>query len=404
MSTRAATRLAWSLCLVCVVLLVASLVLLFLSGGATMSTGTWGTANMAFILPVVILAFTLVGTLVSSRLPGNPIGWICLTIGLSFMLAGAADEYNEYALQTRPGFLPGAEYMAWLENWLWVVPVVLIGTFLPLLFPNGRLLSGRWRVMAWLSGAVLISLSISEAFAPGPLAEAPDVTNPLGIEFARDALALVNGVFLLLPLCFVASALSMILRFRRSVGEERQQLKWFASAAALLAITFPFGLVLSSRYFADFVTLTFAGLPVAVGIAILRYRLYDIDRIINRALVYGALSVSLAAVYFGSVVALQYVFRALTGQESQLAVVASTLAIAALFVPLRRRVQGFVDRRFYRNKYDAHKTLEAFSARLREETELDALTSDLAGVVRDTVQPVHVSLWLKPAAQRKPSE
>jgi hypothetical protein len=193
----------------------------------------------------------------------------------------------------------------------------------------------------------------------------------------------------------------MVLRFRRSAGVERQQLKWFATAAVLLGACFPIVFVVPSGVAAsdvveDLVTVLFIGLPIAIGIAILRYRLYDIDVIVNRALVYGPLTVLLAATYVGGVVGLQYVFRALTGQGSTLAVVASTLAIAALFNPLRRRVQAFVDRRFYRRKYDAAKTLEAFSARLREETDLDALRDGLVGVAKDTVQPEHASLWLRP--------
>jgi hypothetical protein len=418
---RAAAWLAWSLCLLCVALLAVSVVLLLLNGPSAGGTGTWGTAhNTFFIFPVVILAFTLVGTLIASRHPDNPIGWVCLTIGLTLMLAGAAGEYDVYALQTRPGSLPGGEYMAWLETWGWVPPVVLIGTFLILLFPDGRLPSRRWRPVAWLCLAVLISASVSEAFFPGPLSEAPNVTNPFGIESARSALELVSMVsFLLLPLCFGASALSMILRFRRAAGEERQQLKWFASAAALLAGAFcttviasiiveeVMGRSASSLAFKtaqDLVTLSFAGLPVAAGIAILRYRLYDIDVVINRTLVYATLTVMLAAVYLGGVVVLQYVFRALSGGESQLAIVTSTLAIAALFNPMRRRVQALVDRRFYRRKYDATKTLEAFNARLREETDLDALSNDLVEVARGTMQPAHVSLWLRPDTASKKDE
>lgn len=398
MSRPVAARLAWPSFLLCVVLLAVPQVFLFRNSSAQIvqSTDTWGTANMIFIYPVVIFAFALVGAMVSSRLPGNPIGWVCLAIGLTFMLGGTAGEYGVYALQTRPGSLPGGEYVAWLGNWLWIPPVVLIGTFMILFFPDGRLPTRRWRVVAWLSAAVLISASISEAFSPGPLDEAPDVTNPLGIESARSALELVNtGSLLLLPLCFVASALSMVLRFRRSTGEERQQLKWFATAAAFLAIAFPFVFILSSGVVEDFVTLTFAGLPVAVGIAILRHRLYDIDRIINRTLVYATLTAMLAGVYLGGVVLLQYLFRTFAGETSQLAVVASTLAIAAMFNPLRRRVQGFVDRRFYRSKYNARKTLEAFSVTLREETDLDDLSRNLSGVVRETVAPKHVSLWLR---------
>jgi hypothetical protein len=270
-----------------------------------------------------------------------------------------------------------------------------------LFFPDGRLPSRRWRAVAWLSVAVLFSTSASEAFSPGRLAEAPHVTNPLGIRPAGGALELVNATsFSLLPLCFAASALSMVLRFRRSTGEERQQLKWFAAAAALLAAFFPLAFVFPGLV-QDLVTLSFAGLPIAVGIAVMRYRLYDIDLIINRALVYGSLTATLAFVYFSGVVGLQSVFRVLAGQESTLAVVASTLAIAALFGPLRRRVQALVDRRFYRRKYDAVETLAAFNARLREETDLDHLSDDLVTVARETMQPVHVSLWLRPVAAKK---
>ena len=402
MSARAAPRLAWSLCLLCVALLAARVVLHFLNRATTLATGGWGTANYAFILLVVILAFAFVGALISSRLPTNPIGWICLAIGLILALEAVADGYHVYALQTRPGSLPGGEYMAWLGNWTWAPALLLIGTFMVLLFPDGRLPSRRWRVVAWLSVAALISISVSYAFLPGRLDEAPNVTNPLGIESAGSALEFVyTWDLLLLPLCFVASALSMVLRFRRATGVVRQQIKWFAAAAVLQAMAFFFYSVVPSGVVEDFVALTFAGLPVAVGIAILRHRLYDIDVVINRALVYGPLTVTLAGVYLGAVVALQYLFRALTGQESQLAVVASTLAIAALFVPLRRQVQGFVDRRFYRKKYDARETLAAFSARLRNETDLDRLGDELVEVVGETVQPEHASLWLRPATRRE---
>ena len=382
--------------MLCLALLAARVVLLFLNRATTLTTGGWGTANYAFILVVVILAFTLVGALISSRLPTNPIGWICLAIGLILALEAVADGYHVYALQTRPG-LPGGEYTAWLGNWLWAPALLLIGTFLVLLFPDGRLLSRRWRVVAWLSVVATTLVCVSTAFLPGRLEEAPDVTNPLGIESAESVLEFVYYLDpLLLPLGFVLSALSMVLRFRRTTGEVRQQIKWFAAAAVLQAMAFSFYFLVPSNVVEDFVALTFAGLPVAVGIAILRHRLYDIDVVINRALVYGSLTISLALVYVGLVVSLQYVFRALTGGGSQLVIVASTLAIAALFNPLRSRIQSFIDRRFYRSKYDARKTLEGFSAKLREETDLDALSDDLVGVVRETVQPAHVSLWLRP--------
>ena len=402
MILRAAAWLAWTACLLWATLLAFSVVLLILNGPSEGRASTWGTEYNTFIFPVVILAFAVVGALVASRLPGNPIGWICLVIGLTLMVGGAAEEYYVYTVQTRPGFLPGGVYMAWLQNWAWIPAVGLMGTFTILLFPTGSMPTRRWRAVAWLSGAVLVLASLSEAFSPGKLAEAPNVTNPLGIESARGALGLVNtGSFLLLPICFALSALSMVVRFRRSAGEQRQQLKWFAAAAVLLGACFPVVFVVPSGVAQDIVTLLFAGPPVAVGIAILRYRLYDIDLIINRALVYAVLTATLALVYAGSVLSLQSVLRALSGQESTLAVVASTLAIAALFSPLRRRVQDFVDRRFYRRKYDAAKTLAAFNARLRDETDLDALSGALVGVASATMQPEHISLWLRPeAAQR----
>ncbi len=207
----------------------------------------------------------------------------------------------------------------------------------------------------------------------------------------------------------LASVISVLLRLDSARGDERQQMKWFTYAAAVLMGDF-FLIVPPAQAIAGpgaafvFIMIGLLGIPVAVGVAILKYRLYDIDRLINRTLVYGALTSILALVYLGSVVALQALFRSLTGEGSQLALVASTLAIAALFSPLRRRIQSFIDRRFYRRKYDARKTLEAFSAKLRDETDLDALSADLVGVVRETMQPAHVSLWLRPDTPPKGRE
>jgi hypothetical protein len=238
------------------------------------------------------------------------------------------------------------------------------------------------------------------------------IRNPFGLEAAPWVAVAAYAILPLLPLCRLASALSLVMRYRRSRGAVRQQIKWIAFAASFVGLLASITVV-STLVFApeslqtagtqplwlellqDVELLSLAGVPVAVGFAILRYRLYDIDVVINRTLVYGSLTAMLVAVYYGSVVVLQYIFRALSGGESQLAIVASTLAIAALFNPLRRRVQAFVDRRFYRCKYDAVKTLEAFNARLREETDLDALGRDLMGVVREAIQPEHVSLWLR---------
>jgi hypothetical protein len=264
---------------------------------------------------------------------------------------------------------------------------------------------------------VLVLVSVGVMLAPGPLQNLGGIRNPFGLEGQHRLTVAAYAVLPLLPACMLASGLSLVLRFGRSRGEERQQIKWIAFSASVVVIVYLITMAVSllspaGSWFAgsapvwlDLLQYTalmsLSVVPIAVGFAILKYRLYDIDLIINRALVYGSLTATLALVYAASVAALQAALRVLTGQESTLVVVASTLAIAALFGPLRRRVQGFVDRRFYRRKYDAAKTLKAFSARLREETDLDALGQGLVGVVRGTVQPEHASLWMRPEASRK---
>ena len=244
------------------------------------------------------------------------------------------------------------------------------------------------------------------AFSPGPIVVGlPAIRNPLGIESLPNAYKSVQVLMLVLIAISVAS---LLLRRVYARGVERQQTKWFTYAAAVAAsgailkfiISDPLDLVWIGGVGYALVLIGLAGMPIAMGIAITRYRLYEIDLIINRTLVYGSLTATLVALYFGLVLVLQSAFVALTGQQSTFAVVASTLLIAALFTPLRRRIQGFIDRRFYRSKYDATKTLEAFSAQLRDETDLDALSDDLLGVVRETMQPTHVSLWLHPEEPR----
>jgi len=276
-----------------------------------------------------------------------------------------------------------------------------------LLFPDGRLLSRRWRPFVWLD-LIAVALIFAFAFKPGPIgASLLDVANPFGIEGAGALLDTfgIAGIFLALAAA-VAGAVSLVIRLRRARGDERQQLKWFAFAGAICCAAFATGPVLWSLPQSSgfgwiwpvlFLSAT-STIPAATGIAMLKYRLYDIDIIINRTLVYGSLTVTFALVYAGSVISLQYIFRALTGGSSQLVIVASTLAIAALFNPFRRRIQGFIDRRFYRDKYDARKTLEAFSAKLRDETDLDGLSAEMVSVVRATVRPAHVSLWLRPTS------
>jgi hypothetical protein len=306
-----------------------------------------------------------------------------------------------------------------LTQWTWVPPVGLLGIYMILLFPDGRLPSRRWRPFAWFAGAIMVLASVAVTISPGPLPDHPGVSNPLGLEVhSMVAQALLGGP-VLLPICILVSAFSLVWRYRHSGGEVRLQIKWVAFAASLVGITYAVTLVSglfltpetstngqgASLWLAllqNAVLMSYAGVPIAVGFAVLRYRLYEIDILINRTLVYGSLTVLLASAYVGGVVGLQAILRGLSGQESTLAVVASTLAIAALFNPLRRRVQAFVDRRFYRKKYDARKTLEAFSGRLRDETDLNTLSGDLVTVVRETMQPAHVSLWVRQGPQDEP--
>ena len=414
MSHRAPSWLAWSLAGLSLLLCAASIVV-YVATRSVQPPSSWGTGGdsgvLIFVLP--FLAFPLVGALIASKRPKNPIGWICLTVGIIWMVVLISTSYGVYGLVVRPGSVPFPAAIGSLGEWMWVPAVGLLGIYLILLFPDGRLPSRRWRPLAWLSGAVIILASAGFALSPGPMDGLPGIRNPFGLEKYPWIADATLGVMLLLPLCILTSAVSLVLRFLRSGGEEREQIKWLAFAASILGLgTFSYGIPASilpddaggadplwQNLIEDAVTLSFAGIPVAVGIAILRYRLYDIDVIINRTLVYGSLTAMLALVYFGGVVGLQATLRALTGQESALAVVASTLAIAALFGPLRRRVQGVVDRRFYRTKYDARKTLEAFGSRLREETDLNALSNDLVRVASATVQPAHVSLWLRPDAE-----
>jgi hypothetical protein len=421
MSPRAAAWLAWSLAALSLLLCAASIVL-EVAARSVQPPPSWGTGGDSAVLIVVLpfLAFPLVGALIASKRPKNPIGWICLAVGIIWMIMLISSSYGVYGLLARPGSVPFPAAIGSLGVWMWVPAVGLLGTYLILLFPDGRLPSKRWRPLAWLSGVAIVLVSAGSALSPGPMDGLPGIPNPFGLEKYPWVADATLSLTLLLPLCILASAVSLVLRFLRSRGEEREQIKWLAFAALILGLGFSSYVIpgnilpdeaggvdpLWENLLEDAVTLSFAGVPVAVGIAILRYRLYEIDLLINRTLVYGSLTATLALVYFGGVAATQAIFRALTGQEEQpqLAIVVSTLMIAALFNPLRRRIQGFIDRRFYRRKYDAAKTLEAFSAKLRDETDLDALSDDMVGVVRETMQPAHVSLWLRPDTASKKGE
>ena len=402
MSPREAAWLAWYLCAVSLVL--TALGLLFLVASQTRMGAP--VFDYWLINTVIAVSFSPVGAVITPRLPPrNPIGWLFCTIGLIGAVRLFVAEYAIATLLAEPGGsllskLPGGEALAWVSSWVWVVhfgPFL----FLALLFPDGRLPSPRWRVFAWLVVVVVVVGTVAVALWPETAARFDPVNDPLGIEVAAPV---INPMETILYVLALVAMTSLLVRLRRSKGVKRQQVKWFAYAVVMLATSTTLANVVSETMDVDWlgaissvlVIASLVGLPVAMSIAILRYKLYNIDLLINRTLVYGSLTAVLAGVYVGSVVLLQELFRALTGSKSQLAIVASTLAIAALFNPLRRRIQTLIDHSFYRRKYDARKTLEAFSTKLREETDLDALSDDLVRVVKETMQPEHVSLWLRP--------
>jgi hypothetical protein len=359
------------------------------------------------MLDLGFASFALVGALLIIRRPANAVGWIMASTGLMVPVFNVGSAYATYVMATRGRPNTLAVFGAWAGNWFVMLSLALI--YLPMLFPDGRLISRRWLPFAVIGGigglgvALLGALADKLVVSYGPSFK---IDNPVGIESLASPGNL--PVFVVFEVLFAVGvgggAASVIVRLRRSRGVERRQLEWFAYVTALF-----FGGAMLTGVVSDVSGVEWLGsisfvlsvvglecLPIAVAIAVLKYRLYDIDIIINRTLVYGSLTLMLLLVYSGGITTTQALFRMLTGQQQQpqLAVVVSTLAIAALFNPLRRRIQSFIDRRFFRSKYDARKTLEAFSARLREETDLEALDAELVSVVRETMRPEHVSLWL----------
>jgi hypothetical protein len=402
MSARTAARLAWSLWALSVALTGLSLLLLVLILRSPNSyIFDWWLGN------ALVVVDATVGAIVASRRPGNPVGWLLCLSGVAVGTSSFTSQYAIYTLLARPGSLPAGEASAWVAAWMLPIMIGLQVSYI-LLFPTGRLPGRRWRWLAWLTVAFVLVGMLTFAFSPGAhQGSLGPIKNPLGIKGFDIFYQAV--LYTMAPLLFGTAALSVYVRLRQARGVERQQIKWFAYAAAIYALSIVLNVInlaIDAPLWFEWgstAIFTVAGMtiPISIGIAILRYNLYDIDVVINRTLVYGSLTATLVALYFGGIVVLQSVFVLLTGQRSTLAVVASTLLIAALFNPLRRRIQSFIDRRFYRSKYDARKTLEAFSAQLREETDLNALSEDLVGVVRETMQPAHVSLWLRPEASPK---
>ena len=397
---RVASWLALSLWALCVLLLALGVFFAYLN--------EFGTAFSMYLPNLIVgtLSFSTVGGLVAYRQPGNPVGWLLCATGFFEALTAFAGEYGVYALLTDT--LVGGVFGLWIASWTWLAAGSVV-LFAFVVFPDGRLPSTRWRAVAGLY--VLVNcLSVAQfALAPGPLAETgvrglPPVANPFGVEAVAGLSSGPAGV-LTFPLVVFAALTpfaALFTRYRRAEGEEgRQQIKWVAYAVTLLtAVIIAVGIwppLDGSVAGLVLFLVGFLSVPAAIGIAILRHRLFDIDLVINRTLVYAVLTAALALVYLGGVASLQFVLRPITGGGSQLAVVASTLAIAALFNPLRRRVQGFIDRRFYRKRYDAQETLLGFGARLRDGTDLDSLGEGLVEVVRETMEPEHASLWLRPA-------
>jgi hypothetical protein len=414
MSRRTAAWLAWSLYgFIACLSIIWSGVGLLSHDSSRSALYLAGEALISLVAPVV---FAIVAALIVSRQPRNTIGWVLMVpVGL-YVVGGPIASYTERLAPSSAEPTVPILLIVWFNNWNWLL-LILPLLFIPLLFPNGRPPTPRWRwvgvaAIAWAALFVLIAAlpqQINAAATPNLMFD-----NPIGV-LGKDTVERMVGVWIVgLVALAVACAVALFVRYRRANGTEREQIKWLLYASAVFLVVYVGGFVsglggtasLGGYIWGVFFGLSVITLPAAIGIAILRYRLYDIDLVINRTLVYGLLTAILALVYLGGVATTQAIFRTLTGQEHQpqLVVVISTLVIAALFNPLRRRIQSFIDRRFYRKKYDARKALEVFSAKMRDETDLNALSDDLMGVVREAMQPAHVSLWLRPDPPSRGSE
>ena len=410
--SRALRILAWAVFGLCVVLWIGALAFGWLSRGIESSNASWSgggfLANALFV--IAVLAFPVTGVLIATRRPGNRIGWLLLLIGIGWGLANVS-SYSDYVIRLHHPH-PGAAALGAIGGTAWIVPIGVTGTFLILLFPDGRLPGPRWRAVAWISGSAIVAGLVLGLATPGPMTSAgyPHTDNPFGIDGLGRAIDDAKILILLVPVMMVASAVSLIVRFRRARGVAREQVKWLTAAAALVAAIYvmvettsvavaPEGTHAPTWLLAlqGVALVSFGLIPAAIGIAILRHRLFDIDRLVRRTIVYAALVACLALIYLAGVFTLESAVRSVAGGSSTLAVTVSTLVVALAFQPLRRRIQAAVDRRFYRSRYDSARTLEAFSARMRGEIDLETLTGDVVSVVRDALHPAHATVWLRPS-------
>jgi hypothetical protein len=393
-SARTAARVAWGAGVLCLAGTAAGLVL----------TGLNGAFDRQFIGPFAsvagaLIAFPAVGALVAARQPRNPVGWQLLAVGGLLSLGLPSDAYARYTLVTAPGSLPAGLPVALVGGLAFAPTSWILLMLLPLYFPTGRLLSPRWRLVAWAGAAFMVLAIISNGLLP-------DTLEVSGIGVVRSPIAVPSathllGVLMILALPFLVLGIggavaAVIVRYRRAGAVERTQLKWFTFAVALTPLPFiahDAAPRIANALFAVILPLV----PVSIGIAILRYRLYEIDRIINRTLVYGLLTALLGGVYAAIVLVLGQLFGGVEKNPPSLAVAGATLAVAALFQPARRRIQQAVDRRFNRRKYDTARTIEAFASRLRDEVHLDNLSAELLAVVDQTMEPTQAWLWLRPA-------
>jgi hypothetical protein len=377
---------------VCVVL--ADLVLITLPRTSALPD-VYGLRGMGALTGVV---FGGLGSAIALRQPRNSVGWIFLVSGMFAPLLEAAGEYASYALMEREAALPGAAWAVWLTELAFSLSVAPLVTYVLLVFPDGRLPSARWWPAAWYTVSALVAWTAAATLAFTSVGYGLSLPNPvsfgLGISLDQSGRQTVR-VILLAPAVILSGA-AFVQRFRRSRGVERQQLKWVAYAAAIVVVSIALLPVASpgQKQLEVVKQLAVMTVPVASAIAILRYHLYDIDLLIKRTLVYGSLSATLAVLYVLAIVLSQQLLRGLTA-GSDISVAASTLLVVALFQPIRTRVQDFVDRRFYRSRYDAARTIDAFSVRLRGDVDLDSVSADLIGVVHNTIHPAHASVWLR---------